>query len=82
MGDPNDDFAVVDGGLSGMHVSYPSPHVIRRNFTLRPFDFPIPWFSDPSKIANTSITADVIENYVGDFKAFQVAWEVRSIDKE
>jgi tyrosinase len=85
-GDPNDDFAVADGGLSGMHVSYPSPHVIRRNFTLRPFDFPIPWFSDPSKIANTSITADVIEsvveNYVGDFKAFQVAWEVRNIDKE
>jgi len=85
-GDPNDDFSVVDGGFSGMHVSYPAPHVIRRNFTLRPFDFPIPWFSDPSKMANTSITADevkrVIDNYVGDFKAFQVAWEVRSIDKE
>ena len=83
-GDPNDDFAVVDGGLSGMHVSYPSPHVIRRNFTLRPFDFPIPWFSDTSKMANTSITADgvdrIINNYVGDFKAFQVAWEVRSMD--
>jgi len=35
-------------------------------------------------MANTSISADVIkyviENYVGDFKAFQVAWEVRSID--
>lgn len=67
-----------------MHVSYPAPHVIRRNFTLRPFDFPIPWFSDTSKMANATITADVvrsvIENYVGDFKGFQVAWEVRSIE--
>ena len=43
-GNPNDDFFVVDWGFkfSGTHVSYPSPHVIRRNLTLRPFDFPIP----------------------------------------
>ncbi|KAJ7796656.1 Di-copper centre-containing protein [Mycena olivaceomarginata] len=39
-GDPNNDYRVPDGAFSSsssFRLSYPSPHTIRRNFTLQPY---------------------------------------------
>jgi len=81
-GDPNADFSVPDGGFNEFHVSYPSPHILRRNFTLRPFDSPIlppAFFPDPEKEANSSFSASaiemVLESSAGDYKGFQAALE-------
>ena len=84
-GDPNADFSIVDGGFSGLHLSYPSPHIIRRNFTLLPFDdHRLVFFTHPLKKANTSFSAAVIDTILktstGDYKGFQTAlgeFEVR-----
>ncbi len=79
-GDPNDDFSVVDGGFSELHLSYPSSHILRRNFTLRPFELPSPFFiTDPEKEGNSSFSAPeieaVLETSAGDYKGFQAAFE-------
>ena len=78
-GDPNADFSVPNGGFSGLHLAYPSPHILRRNFTLRPFTPPNQFFTEPQKEANSSISAPVIESILetsaGDFKGFQAALE-------
>lgn len=57
---PNQDeksipFGTPDGGFSRLHLSYPSPHIVRRNFKLRAFTIPLPLF------ANTSFSAVAIE---------------------
>ena len=79
-GDPNADFSVPDGGFSGFQLAYPSPHIVRRNFTLRPFTQPIPFFTEPQKEGNASFSAPAIESILetsaGDFKGFQTALEV------
>jgi len=85
-GDPNVDFSVVDGGFSGLHVSYPSSHIVRRNFTLQPFDNRrLVFFLHPLKKANTSFSAAAVEaiheTSAGDYKGFQAAlgeFEVRT----
>ena len=78
-GDPNADFSVPDGGFNKLHLSYPSPHTIRRNFTLLAFNFPAPTFTDPLKEANSSFSASAIEAILetpsGNYKEFQVAFE-------
>ncbi|KAF8264723.1 Di-copper centre-containing protein [Lactarius quietus] len=82
-GDPSEDFSVTNGGFSDLWLSYPSPHIVRRNFTLQPFELLPPplleFISDPQKEANTSFVASVIENILetptGDFKGFQTALE-------
>jgi tyrosinase len=78
-GDPNADFSVPDGGFSGLYLAYPSPHILRRNFTLRPFTSPNPFFTEPQKEANSSFLEPVIESILetsaGDFKGFQAALE-------
>jgi tyrosinase len=81
-GDPNADFSVPDGGFNEFHLSYPSPHILRRNFTLRPFASPLlppAFFPDPQKEANASFSASaiepVIETPAGDYKGFQAAFE-------
>ncbi|KAF8470979.1 Di-copper centre-containing protein [Russula ochroleuca] len=80
-GDPNADFRVPDGGFHKLPLSYPSPHTVRRNFTLRSFDQPIPspLVTDKLKMSNTSFTASVIEAILrspaGDFKGFQKVLE-------
>ena len=86
-GNPNADFAVPDGGFRNLHVSYPSPHIVRRNFSLRPFNVPFYLFTDPLKMANTSFSASVIEAILetstGDYKGLQTvieAPEVRKMD--
>jgi tyrosinase len=78
-GDANADFAVLDGGFRALHLSYPSPHMLRRNFTLRPFGFSVPFFTEPQKEANSSFSASNIEKLLetpdGDYRMFQAALE-------
>jgi tyrosinase len=82
-GNPNVDFEVPDGGFSSLHLSYPSPHTLRRNFTLQPFGSFDPaldiFFTQPLKEANSSFLAPVIEQLLetpaGDYKGFQEAFE-------
>ena len=89
-GVPDADFTVPDGGFSSLHLSYPSPHTLRRNFTLRPFgDFAAPFnmfFTQPLKEANSSFLAPEIEQLLetsaGDYKGFQEAFETFEVRKE
>jgi tyrosinase len=78
-GDPKNDFGVVDGGFSNLSASYPSPHHVRRNFTLRPWDFESPVITNRQKEANTSFSTDgvktVLDTPPGHYEAFQVALE-------
>ena len=77
-GDPNADFSVPDGGFHSFHLSYPSPHILRRNFTLRPFDVS-PLMTKPQKIGNSSFSASVVKALLntpaGDYKGFQKVLE-------
>ena len=82
-GNPDADFSVPDGGFSGFHLSYPSPHTLRRNFTLLAFDssfLPAQFFTEPLKEANESFSAPairaVLETSAGDYKNFQTSLEV------
>ena len=78
-GDPLADFSVSDGGFSALHLSYPSPHILRRNFTLRPFDLPAVFFTEPQKEANSTFLASKIESIIespaGDYRQFQAVFE-------
>ncbi|KAH8994114.1 Di-copper centre-containing protein [Lactarius hatsudake] len=76
-GDPKADYSVPDGGFRKLHLSYPSPHIVRRNFTLRPFDIPLVVFTDPSLEANTTFLAPAVEKIleIPDYKGFQKALE-------
>ncbi|KAH8978459.1 Di-copper centre-containing protein [Lactarius akahatsu] len=72
-GNPKADYSVPDGGFRNLHLSYPSPHTVRRDFTLQPFgDLPL-------KEANSSFLAPEIEKLLetpaGDYKSFQAAFE-------
>ncbi|KAI0316266.1 Di-copper centre-containing protein [Amylostereum chailletii] len=80
FGDPNKDFSVPDGAFSDFHLTYPSPHILRRNLTLQPYLGLDPqFFTEPAKIANTSFTAaevsKMVNGFVGDYKGFQTYFE-------
>ncbi|KZT29126.1 Di-copper centre-containing protein [Neolentinus lepideus HHB14362 ss-1] len=75
-GDPHDDYAVKDGGLAGFPLSYPSPHILRRNFTLMPYlNSPWPWSTDPHFYGNNSFTIEevskMINGFTGDYIGLQ-----------
>jgi len=81
-GDPNEDFRVPDGGFNKLHLSYPSPHILRRNFTLLAFAssfLPAEYFTEPQKEANTSFTASAINTLLkttrGNYRNFQAGFE-------
>jgi tyrosinase len=83
-GDPNADYQVPDGGLRDLQLSYPSPHHVRRNFTLLSFkDIQVIIITDRQKIGNTSFSASVIEGILetpsGDYKRFQTMLEVPEV---
>jgi hypothetical protein len=85
-GDPNADFEVPDGGFHAMPLSYPSPHTLRRNFTLQPYiDGSFPLWTDPQKIGNASFAAAVVEAVLGtpagDYKGFHTALETPEVRK-
>ena len=60
-GDPNVDYSVPDGAFRKLQLSYPSPHIVRRNFTLRPFDIPFVVLTDPTLEANKRFLASAVE---------------------
>lgn len=76
-GDPSLDYTVTDGGFSDFHLTYPSPHILRRNWTAQPWlvDAGVQFVSDPAKYANASITPAEVEKmvggFVGNFTGFQ-----------
>lgn len=82
-GDPNADFSVTDGGFDEFHLSYPSSHILRRNFTLYPFALADPFFTEPQKEGNATFLAPVIEaaleTQAGDFRGFQEALETPEV---
>ena len=84
-GDPNNDYAVPDGGFSDFIISYPSPHAPRRNFTLFPYNVSFPLFTDLLKPGNASFSASAVEAVLdtpaGDFKGFQAALEAPEVRK-
>ncbi|KAI0264047.1 hypothetical protein BGY98DRAFT_1103701 [Russula aff. rugulosa BPL654] len=65
-GDPNNDYQVPDGALSNMTLAYPSPHTVRRNFTLQPFQVPDePFYTNPNLHANASFSSSAIQAILG-----------------
>ena len=54
-------------------MSYPTPHIVRRNFTLRAFDFPFLVFDDPTLEVNETFLAPAVEKIleIPDYKEFQ-----------
>jgi tyrosinase len=82
-GNPSADFSVPDGGFDEFHLSYPSSHILRRDFTLYPFAVPDPLFTDHLKEGNATFSVSVIEaalqTSAGDFKGFQKALEMPEV---
>ena len=82
-GDPNNDYAVPDGGFNKLPLSYPSPHTVRRNFTLLPYNVQFNLFTDHLKIGNSSFSASVIEAILatpaGDYKGFHTMLEAPEV---
>jgi len=75
---------VPNGGFRDLQLSYPSPHHVRRNFTLLSFrDIQFTVVTDRQKIGNTSFSASVIEAILetpsGDYKRFQTMLEVPEV---
>jgi len=65
-------------------LSNPSPHILRRNFTLLAWkDIAFPLVTEPLKIGNTSFSASVVEALLktpaGDFKGFQTVFEAAEV---
>ncbi|OBZ67004.1 hypothetical protein A0H81_12820 [Grifola frondosa] len=81
-GAPAKDFSVTDGAFTDFSISYPSPHILRRNFTLQPYfglNAVLPIFPNEGMDANASFTLEAITALInwtpGDFVGFQFAFE-------
>ena len=86
-GDPNDDIQITTGGFRDLVRVYPSPHRIRRRYTLQPLaNIPNPFPNDPlappidtSILINGSFTRAnhdfLLNGFVGDFRGFQAYLE-------
>lgn len=84
-GNPDDDYQITTGGFSGddFVLAYPSPHKIRRNFTLQPFlGLTVPPGAPPfktSEMINVTFTEEnnnfMLDSFVGDFEGFQAYFE-------
>ena len=66
--------------------AYPTPHRIRRNYTLYPFDDPnfvLPFPLPKHLMVNTTITKEnvdhVVNNYEGDYFGFQAYFESATV---
>jgi tyrosinase len=72
-GYPKTNYSITDGGFSKLQLSYPTPHILSRNFTLRPFDLPFLVFDQPTLEANTTFLASAVEKLleIPDYKEFQ-----------
>ena len=75
-GDPNDDYQLTDGGFAdGFHLSYPSPHRLRRQYTQD--DMLIPGHS-LTELFTPESQADMINGFQGDFVGFQAVFQKMS----
>ena len=86
-GDPADDLQVTTGGFKDIVRAYPSPHRIRRKYTLQPLgnipnllpNGPLTPLVDASVLINGTFTRadyDFMSNgFIGDFRGFQVYLE-------
>ena len=86
-GDPNDDLQITTGGFKDIVRVYPSPHRIRRNYTLHPLvNIPNPFPNDPQappidlniSINGTFSQANydfLLNGFIGDLKGFQAYLE-------
>lgn len=86
-GDPNDDIQIMGGGFRDLVRAYPSPHRIRRSYTLQPLgNIPNPFPNDPlappidaSILINGTFTRTnydfLLNGFVGDLKGFQAYLE-------
>ena len=88
-GDPANDYQIFTGGLKDIMLAYPSPHHIRRNFTVLPFSLPNPinlFPNDPTVpslpkdlMINTTMTKEnvdyMVNGFSGDFIGFQTYME-------
>ena len=84
-GDPANDYQIFTGGLKDIMLAYPSPHHIRRNFTVQPLRLPNPinlFPNDPTVpplskdlMINTTMTKEnvdyTVNGFEGDFIGFQ-----------
>lgn len=92
-GDPNNDYQIFTGGFKDAIRAYPSPHHIRRNFSLFPFQnpnvgnlFPNDPTAPPPQttlMINTTMTKQNVEysvnNFEGNFIGFQTYVESISV---
>ena len=86
-GDPNDDIQITTGGFKDAMRAYPSPHRIRRQFTLQPLvNIPNPFPNDPlappidpTILINGTFSQTnydfLLNGFFGDFKGFQAYLE-------
>jgi tyrosinase len=85
-GNPANDFKVPDGAFgntSDFRLTYPSPHTLRRNFTLQPLlNFPLPGFltaADEQLDGNATFTPaerdKLVNGFIGDYRGFQKYFE-------
>ena len=86
-GDPNDDIQITTGGLRDLVRVYPSPHRIRRSYTLQPLaNIPNPFPNDPlAPSVDTSVFINgsfsranydfLLNGFFGDFRGFQAYLE-------
>ena len=81
-GDASLDYSVTTGAFSTFQISYPNPHILRRNFSLQPWaDFGNPGGLNPHPLiyANSSFTYEkistLINGFVGDYAGFQKRFE-------
>jgi hypothetical protein len=83
-GDPNADYSVPDGAFHTLPLSYPVPHIVRRNFSLLAPPPPPgaalsgpPPSNDPSSFT-TSVVESVLNITPGEYEKFQIAIGVRT----
>jgi hypothetical protein len=86
-GDPNDDIQITTGGFKDIVRVYPSPHRIRREYTLQPLaNIPNPFPNDPlappinpAILINGTFTQanydSLLNGFLGDFRGFQAYLE-------
>lgn len=88
-GDPANDYQISTGGFKDITMAYPSPHHIRRNYTLFPFAMPnflnrFPGDPDAPPppvelMINVTFTKEkvdyLVNNYEGDFIGLQTDLE-------
>jgi len=83
-GNPSADYAVQDGAFANFRLTYPYPHTLRRNYTLRPFiNDGFEFHNIPDKMANLSFTPEavkqLVEGFKGDYREFQKHFDIQQV---